>query len=95
MGINKELKRRQLQSLAQLNQVYARINYQFTSTAPDHNSGTKNFSINISKALPSIELFIVINAITFLTLRLRSGLKLSEAEALILIAPITVTFDPR
>ncbi len=50
-----------------------------TTTAPDHNSGTRNFSINTSKALPSIELFIVINATTFL----------------ILIAPITVTFDPR
>ena len=48
-----------------------------TTTAPDHN-GTKNFSTNTTKALPSIELFIVINATTFL----------------ILIAPITVTFAP-
>ncbi len=50
-----------------------------TTTAPDHNSGTKNFSTNTSNAVPSIELFIVINATTFL----------------ILIAPITVTFEPR
>lgn len=49
-----------------------------TTTAPDHKFGTKNFSINNSNAMPSIELFIVINATTFL----------------ILIAPITVTFDP-
>lgn len=50
-----------------------------TTTAPDHNSGTKNFSTNTSNAVPSIELFIVINATTLL----------------ILIAPITVTFEPR
>lgn len=50
-----------------------------TTTAPDHNSGTKNFSINNSNAMLSIELFIVINVTTFL----------------ILIAPINVTFAPR
>lgn len=50
-----------------------------TTTAPDHNCGTKNFSTNTSNALPSIESFIVITATTFL----------------ILIAPITVTFEPR
>ncbi len=49
-----------------------------TTTAPDHNSGTKSFSTNTTKALLSIESFIVINATTFL----------------ILIAPITVTFAP-
>ncbi|MHC5719071.1 MAG: hypothetical protein ACYTX0_45150, partial [Nostoc sp.] len=49
-----------------------------TTTAPVHNCGTKNFSINTSNALPSIESFIVINATTLL----------------ILMAPITVTFEP-
>lgn len=49
------------------------------TAAPDHNSGTQNLSTNTSKALPSIELFIVINATIFS----------------ILIAPIAVTFDPR
>ena len=50
-----------------------------TTTAPDHNCGTKHFSINTSNALPSIELSIVMSATT----------------RLILIAPITVTFFPR
>lgn len=50
-----------------------------TTTAPDQSFSTKNFSINTTKAWASIELFIVINATTFL----------------ILIAPITVTFAPR
>jgi len=50
-----------------------------TTTAHDHNCGTKNFSINTSNAWLSIELSMVINATT----RLR------------LIAPITVTFLPR
>ena len=38
-----------------------------TTTAPDHKCGTKNFRANTTKALPSIELFMVI-ATTFLIL---------------------------
>jgi len=49
------------------------------TTAPEHNCGTKHFSINTSNAWLSIELSIVIKATT----RLR------------LIAPITVSFLPR
>ena len=50
-----------------------------TTTAPFHKFGMRNFSTNNSKAIPSIELSIVIKAKTLL----------------ILIAPIAVTFAPR
>ena len=50
-----------------------------TTTAPAHNLGHKNFSINSANACPSIASFMVINAKTWLRL----------------IAPIAVTLVPR